>query len=257
MNHLQNLTILVTRPEPQGDALCRLISAHGGRAISFPTIAFAPPPDPDAFQRALSLLDEQDWLIFISPQAVYASIPHIRKTWPQLPETVKFAAVGAGTARALQEAGYNIAVHPDTDWSSAGVLDLPEFRLVSGKKIAIIRGAGGREILDKTLAERGAHILPVLAYERVLPDVDVNQYLELFKKGTINRIVCTSYEGVRNLKILLGETGWPYLQTVPVIVVSERIKSLAHDLGFRRIWVTRNASQEAVLEVMAERRNEL
>lgn len=252
MTNLQNLHILVTRPEPQGEELCRLINAHGGEAISFPTIAFVPKD----FHHTLPLLGEQDWLIFISPQAVYSSIPQIRKAWPQLPETVKFAAVGAGTARVLQQAGYNVSIHPEADWSSVGVLALSEFRSVSGKKIAIVRGVGGREILDKTLAERGADILPVITYERVLPDVDVTECVELLEKGIINIIVCTSYDGVKNLKILLGEKGWPYLQEIPVIVMSERIKSLAHDLGFRRIWVTRNASQEAILDLIAEKRKE-
>lgn len=255
MNTLHNLHILVTRPQPQGEELCRLVKDHGGQATHFPTIDFAPPPDTQAFEQALTKLGEQDWLIFISPQAVYATVAHIRRLWPYFPESVKFAAVGAGTAKALNEAGYNVAIHPESNWSSEGILDLPEFHSVAEKKIAIIRGVGGREMLDKYLAERGAHLLPVIAYERILPEVDINPCLALLKQGTIDIIVCTSYEGVRNLKILLGEAGWPYIKNIPLIVMSERIKLLAHDLGFGKIWVTRNASQAAVLEIMVEKGN--
>ena len=38
-----------------------------------PTLAFGPPPDSAQFQRAIAAMGEQDWLIFISPQAVYSS----------------------------------------------------------------------------------------------------------------------------------------------------------------------------------------
>lgn len=257
MNNLHNLCILVTRPEPQGRELCKLITDQGGQAVSFPTIAFAPPPDLQAFQQAIMALGEQDWLIFISPQAVYSSMIHIRNAWPQLPSTVKLAAVGAGTAKALRAAGYTVTAQPTTEWNSEALLDLPEFQSIAGKKIAIIRGVGGRELIDKQLAERGAHILTVLAYERVLPAIDVSNCLNLLKQNIIDMVVCTSYEGVRNLKILLGEAGWFYIKDIPLIVMSERIKTLAHDLGFQTIWVTRNASQTAILDLMAERRTKL
>jgi len=256
MNDFQDLHILVTRPASQAQELCDLISSRGGHPIHFPTIAFAPPPDEALFYQSLMQLSEQDWLIFISPQAVSASISYIRKYWPHFPASVNIAAVGAGTAKALLQAGFPHVLTPDKEWNSAGLLALSDFQQVSLKKIAIIRGAGGRELLDKTLRERGAQVLPVIAYQRILPDVDVSDCLKQLQEKTINRIICTSFESVKNLKILLGETGWPYLQNIPMIVMSERIKTLAEDLGFRRLWVAHQASVNGILDTMAEIRNE-
>lgn len=252
MNNLKDLRILVTRPKPQGDALCLSIKNLGGYPIHFPTIDFAPPQNKQAFQESVKKLGEQDWLIFISPQAVYSSIPQIRRSWPNFPETVRFAAVGEGTANALKQAGYNAILFPDSEHNSEALLDLPEFTQIRAKKIAVIRGDGGRELLDKTLAERGAEVLSVIAYQRILPNVNVSDCLERLRKHEIDIIVCTSFEGVKNLKILLGDTGWPYLQEIPVIVMSERIKLLAEDLGFRRIWVTPHASEKALLATIVE-----
>ena len=132
MNDLQGLHILVTRPEPAANELCNLISARGGHPIHFPTIAFAPPPDESHFQESLKHLGEQDWLIFISPQAVYASIAHIRKIWPHFPDTVQWAAVGSGTAKALQQAGYHAHVFPDKGIECT-LLELLEFQQVPEK----------------------------------------------------------------------------------------------------------------------------
>lgn len=241
--------VLVTRPEPQGTELCLRIEERGGKATNFPTIAFAPPPDPVAFTQAIQKIGEQEWLIFISPQAVYASVVAIRTAWPELPPQVKFAAVGEGTAKALQHAGYNVDVIPK-DWNTEGLLALPQFQHVQHKKIAVIRGEGGREKIDQVLTARGAELLPIIAYQRVLPVTDTTYCLSLLKKSAIDVIVCTSFEGVRNLKILLGEAGWPYIQNLPIIVMSERIKSLAQGLGFQTIWVTSNASNNAVLELV-------
>lgn len=145
--NLANVSILVTRPEPQGAELCQQITELGGHAISFPTIAFAPPPDADAFANAIAQLGGQEWLVFISPQAVRASVPAIRQRWTHLPSTVKFAAVGAGTAKALKAAGYDAALQPSSEWSSEALLALPEFQNVKDKHIAVIRGVGGRGLL--------------------------------------------------------------------------------------------------------------
>ncbi len=244
MTDLHHLRILVTRPYPQGEKLCEEIARRGGEPIYLPTIAFAPPPHD--IKPALQTLHQHEWLIFISPQSVYALTSIM-----QLPTNVKLAAVGKGTADALHQAGFENIIYPDT-FNSEALLDLPVFQNVSGKKIAIIRGAGGREYIDKTLAERGAIISPVIVYKRIVPDVDVTDCLQRLEQHAIDMIVCTSFESVQNLKILLGDAAWKYLPDIPLIVMSERIKRLAEDSGFRRIWVTRHVSDKALLDVMAE-----
>lgn len=253
--NLSKLRVLVTRPEPQGSELCRLIQRFGGEAVNFPAIEFAPPADTDLLQQAVASLGDQDWIIFISPRSVYSSVPLIRQHWPEFPPQVKFAAVGEGTAKALKEAGYNTDARPETEWNSEGLLNLPVFQhaAIAGKNIAIVRGEGGRELLDRVFAERGARVTPVIAYQRVLPQVDVSEYLRLLQQKRLDVIVCTSFDGVQNLKTLIGHAGWTYLKELPLMVMSERIKMLACDLGFQTIWVARNAGQTAILELLHEK----
>ena len=108
---------------------------------------------------AINQLGEQDWLIFVSPQAVRASIPAIRRAWPQFSDQTKFAAVGSGTANALKAAGWLVSCIPDTEWGSDGLLEMPEFQSVVGKKIAVMRGVGGRERLEPALFSRRSSIV--------------------------------------------------------------------------------------------------
>lgn len=245
---LRGMRVLVTRPSPQGEKLCEQIQAQGGEATHFPTIAFAPPPDQAAYESALQQLGEQSWLIFISPQAVYASVPELRRHWPVFPEKTKFAAIGAGTSAALREAGYRVAVQPAQEWTSEGFLALPAFQAIEGEKIAVIRGEGGRELIDKTLKERGAVLLPVIAYRRVLPAVrlDLTQYTQF------DTIVCTSADTLLNLKALAGEAGWPLIRDARVIVMSNRVKLIAQEAGFGQICVTQSASNDAIIDLMVQ-----
>jgi uroporphyrinogen-III synthase len=252
-----SICIMVTRPDPGGAELCEKIQSQGNIALHFPTIVFAPPKDEEEFMEGIAELGRQDWLLFVSPQAVRASVTAIRQAWPVLPRSVRFAAVGAGTAKALNEAGYNVACMPDSEWSSEGLLDSDEFQNIEEERVAVIRGEGGRELLEQILRERGAEVISVISYQRTKPNVDVAPYTALLNDGKIDMIVCTSFEGVANLKALFGKAAWEELRQVPLIVVSERIQDLALEEGFQTIWVADNASHEAILEIIAEKRNEL
>lgn len=248
---LSSLRIIVTRPEPQATSLCQAIEQLGGEAIALPTIAFAPPDMPIAFHPAMRQLGEQDWLIFVSPQTVYQSIVDIRRAWPQFSPSLKLAAIGAGTAKALHAAGYEVAIHPD-EWSSEGLLALPAFQAIAKQKITIIRGEGGRELLEKVLTERGAKVTSMIVYKRILPAIEIKPYLELIANKKIDVIVCTSFTGVQNLKRLLGAAAWNSIRSIPLLVVSQRIKMLAQGLGFQTIWVAQNASDQEIISRIKE-----
>jgi uroporphyrinogen-III synthase len=251
MTSLSGLNVWVTRPGPAGAALCEQISREGGTAFHLPTLAFAGPSDETALKRALLRLGEHEWWVFTSPQAVYASAAAIRRSWPPaIPATIKWAAVGPGTAKALnQEWGVQKTVqYPSADWSSEGLLAMPAFQDMAGKKVAIVRGAGGMGALDAALAARGAFVLPVIVYERTLPVIeDIGKYLDLLIAGMVQIVISTSYEGTQNLKRLLTERGWPYLKKIPLIVPSQRVKMLAQALGFEDAWAAPNASHASIL----------
>lgn len=243
---VKNLNLLVTRPLPFAMPLCDAIVAQGGEATLFPTIEFASMPQMPPIDDKIATFD---WLIFVSPYAVSA-YQHLHGSPP--PPSCQCAAIGEGTAKALQTVGITVSASPQEGvWNSESLLALPQFQDVARKKIGIIKGEGGREYLEKILHERGAVITPIILYRRVLPNVNVLPYIDLLKNGKVDAIICTSFEGVSNLKKLFGNAGaFAYMQKIPLIVVSERIKILAHDLGFQTIWVARNASTEAILSII-------
>ena len=239
---LSSLCVMVTRPKPQGEILCQRIRDCNGRAIYFPTIEIiATGAQNPSFPK------NPDWIIFISPQAVY----HGAHLLPlPLPPQVKVAAIGLGTAKVLEERKIIADLYPE-EWNSEGLLKLPEFQNMMGRQVIIVQGMGGREILAKTLAAKGAIVTQIIAYQRVLPKVDIKPYTHLLHEHKIDIIVCTSLEGIRNLLQLFGEENQPYLQRVTMVVISERLKESIKDLGFTRVITAKNASHESILKVLS------
>ncbi|OGT56064.1 MAG: hypothetical protein A3F43_02055 [Gammaproteobacteria bacterium RIFCSPHIGHO2_12_FULL_42_10] len=243
----------MTRPSLVGEELCQLIRRHGGLATHCPAMAFESLIQNRVVQEHIKALGGQDWIIFNSPQAVFQSISAIRAMWPHFPKTLQIAAIGRGTEKALQDAGYTVSAVPVVRWSSEGLLQLPIFQQLVGKRIAIIQGEGGLGLLAQALPSRGATVTVVACYRRLLPERLMEPCHALLNAHQIDVAVLTSGEGVRNMKQVFGQI----IQALPLIVPSERIKQLALDLGFQIIWVARNASHSAVLDALIKNRDVL
>lgn len=249
MTH-STLNILVTRPAPSAASLCAAIEAKGNTAYSFPTIAITP-IETQQTEEEISVLDQFDWLIFISPQSVLTSEAIIKKYWQKLPEQVRIAAVGVGTANTLKKAKLHVDVFPQENWNSEGLLALPEFQDLTNKKIAVFKGEGGRDYLALTLKERGADVVSIITYRRDLASQQPAPVNQLIQNNQINLIVTTSVDGLKNLKILFQDV-WGQLKNIPLIVISKRMQDAANELGFQNILLAQNASDNAILSTIKQ-----
>jgi uroporphyrinogen-III synthase len=240
---LSGLQILVTRPKPYGEQLCEQITTQNGQAIYFPTLQIVPIKNN---LEEIKELAQADWIIFISPQAVLCGIPAIQKYWPAFPDKIKLIAMGEGTAKALSAKGFMDVIHPE-EWTSEGLLKLPHFQALSGKQIVLIKGVGGRELLAETLMARGAKVRHIHVYRRELPTYDKIDLLRLQK---IDIIVCASGETLRNLITLMGASNQTMLFQIPLVLVSQRLVELARELGFKNVFLAKNASHNAIIDTL-------
>ncbi len=269
---LANTVVLVTRPVHQAQHLCALIEAEGGQAIAFPVLEIQDLQDTSAVMRLIQRLDEFDIAIFISANAVIKAmdlvLPH--RDWPS---HLQIAVVGARTAEALQEYGLTVDICPEEKFNSEALLGLPEMQDMANKKIVIVRGEGGRELLADTLRQRGADIEYAEVYRRskpadtlggsgvslrspcvdILPgggtalNLAVN-FESLLAAGKINIIVVTSNEGLRNLWEMAGSAGQEVLMHMPLAVISPRIAIAAQELGVKcPAWIAPDANDEGLL----------
>jgi uroporphyrinogen-III synthase len=163
-------------------------------------------------------------------------------------DTVKVATVGVGTAAILKQYGIETDIYPHEQAGSESLLALTEMQNVQGKKITIVRGHGGRELLASSLRERGAVVQYIEAYERVIARPSAQQLENALRA---NCSVCTSVSGVENLVKLLEKYDDGLLNK-PLIVVSERIEQAAKQLGFKIILVTPDISDAEIVTTLIE-----
>ncbi len=249
---LAGRAVLVTRPAGMSRQLVALLRVEGGEAVLLPAIEILAADDTAKLDAAIDRLEGFDIAIFISPTAVAKANAAVRarRDWPA---RLRYAAVGGGTAAALRRIGVADVMAPQGRGDSEALAALPELADVSGRRIVIFRGQGGREGLREALEARGAQVEYAVCYRRAMPRVDVGPLVERWRRGGIDAVSITSAEGLRNLFALLGAAGTAgaaLLRAAPVFVPHPRVGEAARSLGVERVIVT-GAGDEALAEALA------
>lgn len=228
---LSGCGVAITRPPEQAYRLVERVRAAGGTPISFPLLEIVPIDDFTAFDEVISRLSTFDWALFISSNAVQHGLSRILINHA-LPPSLRYAAVGPMTAAELAVFGLRDVLIPQDRFDSESLLNLPEMQDVAGKRCVIFRGRGGRELLAQTLRERGAFVEFAECYRRINPQRDAGEMERLWQNGSLQAMVVTSSEALRNLLALTGsETGW--LKATPLFVNHPRIAETARQQGLQ------------------------
>jgi uroporphyrinogen-III synthase len=228
---LQGLGVIVTRPQRQAAVFATKIGALGGVPIIWPAIVILPPPDRGPLEHAHAALGAYDIAIFVSANAVEFGAPPAGK-WP--PHLVPYAP-GPGTAETLAGVQIPNARVPVTSLDSEGLLELPELADLTGKRVVIFRGEGGREFLGNTLRARGAFVDHVPCYRRVAPQTGADGLIEALREGRAHALTLTSSEGLDNLMAALGPVGCELVARIPVFAAHPRIAERAREHKLRAI----------------------
>jgi uroporphyrinogen-III synthase len=245
---LAGYTILVTRPAHQAAPLCRLIEAAGGTPLRLPALLIEPNSDTDLAQRLAHLSDYQI-AIFISPNAVNFGLEAAERYGGSL-NSLLLATVGKGSARTLQQLLDRAPdLVPEGSYDSEALLQLELLQHVSGKRILIVRGVGGRELLAETLRRRGASVDYAEVYRRAAPPPPPDSvWLE---KADI--ITVTSSEALQNLVTMTPPPLHAKLFAKPLLLISQRSADLARQLGFTQPpLVSPLAGDEAIVSTLIE-----
>lgn len=242
---LAGVHIAVTRPPEQATRLNAAITQAGGSVISFPLLDIASLPDLSAFHAAITPLDQFDWAIFISSNAVQHGMPLLKQSL--LPASLKFAAIGPTTASALQDFGVTEVLKPSDRFDSESLLALPELQQMQGQRVLIVRGVGGREVLADTLKQRGAEVVFGECYRRVNPQKNADVLAQAYANHQLQAMIITSSEALRFLLELASESAW--LKAVPLFVNHDRIAEQAGSHGLTVISAGQ-AGDAAMLQLL-------
>jgi uroporphyrinogen-III synthase len=244
---LAGVHIAVTRPPEQATKLNAAIAQAGGSVISFPLLDIASLPDLSAFHAAITPLDQFDWAVFISSNAVQYGMPLLQQA--SLPARLKFAAIGPTTASALGSFGVAEVLKPSDRFDSESLLALPELQQMQGQRVLIVRGVGGREVLADTLKQRGADVVFGECYRRINPQKNADVLAQAYAGNKLQAIIITSSEALRFLLDVAGESDW--LKAVPLFVNHDRIAEQAQSHGLKVISAGQ-PGDEAMLQLLTK-----
>ncbi len=241
---LNNLGILVTRPQAQAQSLAELIQQYGGKAIIYPTIIIT--AQANHWLQCQQQLNQSQWIIFISVNAVKYGLAHLH-----LPQNANIVAIGQATANAITDRGYTVDIQPQQGASSDDLLAHPRLQGITHQMVTIIRGVGGRETLAQQLIQRGAKVEYIEVYQRQCPK-DASPLILAWQQHLIQIITATSHQSLKNLVYLIQAMINPEFFATPLIVVSNRMQYLAQQMGFKQISVSPEVSNQAIVETILQ-----
>ncbi len=249
---LQGVGVLVTRPRSQATALVTAIEAQGGKAYCFPVIEIAPFEDLDV-GNSVAHLGKPDIVVFISRNAVEHGIRYT--------DGAQIAVIGPATAAAVAAAGRVVDIQPAAGYDSEHLLAEPKFRDVEGKRVRIIRGNNGRELLANELKKRGAIVEYLSVYERRLPMVSPETAADIetrWRAHEINVVTIMSVQSLDNLVKLLPEWCVVQLESTPLVTPAGRVIKEALDRypASRPILAPGTGADEMVQAIIALRDTE-
>jgi uroporphyrinogen-III synthase len=250
---LEGIRALVTRPAGQAGPLVAAIRAGGGEAAEFPLLEIVAldAQASAAIDETLNRLETFDAAIFISTNAVRALLTRLAdaaRTWPA---RLQCFAIGRATAQCLREAGIECE-SAAAAMDSEALLAHPALAAVADRRIVIFKGVGGRELLARRLAERGATVTECALYRRRLPGTASREALHaLLRERAINVVLLSSAEALANL---LGLPGADAAGTIPadltLVTSGERVAAQARDAGFIAVEPAANATDAAMLAAL-------
>jgi len=250
--------VVITRPLAQAESLARAVAALGRTPVLLPLLEIAPLADQSSLQAALAGLAQYALVAFVSPNAIDAAFAHVEQ-WPR---QVALAVLGEGSRAALArhglDAGNATILGPldPTRSDSENLLASLDLAALAGKKVLIVRGESGRELMGDGFRGAGAEVSVVPAYRRSVPALtpQLAARLRNLLDGP-NDWIITSSEALRGLFDLLRQLDAvlvEQMQQQHVIVPHARIAATAQALGLARVTLTGSGDERLLAAIQSQ-----
>ena len=241
------MTPLILRPQPAAGELAAYLRRDDHTPVVCPLLTYQPG---DELALLPALLLQAEITLAVSAAAVQFASRQLQQQKIPWPPALTYLAVGPATAAEWQQQG--LSVISPADARSEGLLALPALQSVNGKKIVILRGNGGRELLTETLRHRGVQVSCVECYRRHYLQTDGARLLQEWQAAAVDSVIITSSELFRQLLILLPDTAGNWLSALRWFVASERIAEEIRHSGFKQITIMSGAQHQAVAAALSE-----
>ncbi|NVK57018.1 MAG: uroporphyrinogen-III synthase [Alteromonadaceae bacterium] len=186
--------------------------------------------------RAWLTAHPQGTLIVTSTAAAEPLIAHCAPLLSQC----QLITVGKSTAQILQQAAL-LTIVPEQE-NSEGVLALAPLNDCADQRILLLKGKGGRNVIDQELLNRGARLSVIDLYQRVPLSAPV--YSQTPCWSDIHGVIATSGE---QAQALINKFNTQPLANFRWLTVSERIANQLRQQGIRHVNICPKANNESLI----------
>jgi uroporphyrinogen-III synthase len=161
-------------------------------------LEIGPPVSFEPLDNALRNLSRFAWVVFTSANTVRALASRLPEVGLHAiaSQNLKVAAVGAATASAAREAGWDVSIVPESYVAESLISALGN--QISGSRVLLARAAVARDVIPDTLRAAGATVDVVDAYRNILPEEAPEQLRRALAEG-LDAATFTSSSSVTHL----------------------------------------------------------
>jgi len=215
--------VLITRPKHQQSNFLSICEEAGLDTITLPCLDILP------VECSIdeNLIKNAELIFFTSRNAVEFAHANLPLPWRDAP----VYAIGRATERVLCKLGQKLVHPPVEPYTSEAFLEW--YATQSPIKSAlIIKGLGGRDLIETHLQSAGVEVTVKPVYKRVTPVVSDAERRRVFVDTPPHIISITSDDVLRNLVNIAGPDYANVLHATQLVVNSQRCADLAVRLGF-------------------------
>jgi uroporphyrinogen III methyltransferase/synthase len=237
--------IVVTRAALQSQSLVEKLGELGADVIEMPATRIAR-LDLSPLRAAISHLDQYQWLIFTSQNAVSIF-------WEQLLgggrdaralAGLAIAAVGPTTAAALLERGIAVDVIPSR-FVAEGLLEkLGERDDVASARVLYVTAEGSREVLREGLESLGASLDVIHAYRSIQDGSGAARLKKELESGSVSAVTFTSASAVRGYVDVVGEE---LAQKAPAVTIGPQTTEAVNASGIELLGEAEESTTDGLV----------
>ena len=240
------MTVLITRPAPECDQLAAQLNQVAISAIAQPLLEVQQGKYINKLIEQIQQLQQGDYIIAVSYHAVRFATDYLISQGAEWPKNMHYIAVGDKTAAALAQACQQPVSSPQGQHDSEALLALPELANIRQRRVLILRGNGGRELIYQALTARQAQVSYCETYQRNWLTLDATRLAQQWQQQQIHALVVTSSEQLIYLTGLIPTEDLAWLYNCHLFVPSRRIADQASTLGYKHISTVGSAANQAL-----------
>ncbi|HBV76069.1 MULTISPECIES: uroporphyrinogen-III synthase [Vibrio] len=240
------MSVLVTRPGKDGEALCKMLQKHNIASLHHPLIQLE---QGSGYTELTQDVKTSDIIIAVSQHAVHWAHHALQYYHFDFPQKAIYFAIGEKTAHLLKKYTQKEVIFPLIS-DSEHLLDLPALKSIKNKRILILRGNGGRELIYQTLSQRGGRVRYNEIYRRnPIPIIDPTLCTH-WQDSKVTQLVITSGDQLQYLIQQIPKQYLHWLKQLTLYIPSQRIGQQAEKFGFSHIINTRSAANPILLDYL-------